>query len=131
MGQQQAPTGHGHAAESRGSRLSSPEARAVVALVLGLGAGYLFSQGRPRMHEADVACLSAPGSISCGPVDSPGHAEYGVPLDVAWTKDGNFHPDGRPACLPPTGRGVVAVRVTWTEVDVDGVAWKQVVGVHC
>jgi hypothetical protein len=112
-------------------RLATPAGAVVIALLLALVVGYLLGRGRSHMHEADVACLSAPGAISCGPLDSPGAAEYGVPLDVAWTEGGTFHPDGRPACLPPTGRGTVRVRVTWTEVETAGTAWKQVVGVHC
>lgn len=113
------------------TRLRTPIGIAVVALLLGVAAGYVVGQERPSMHEAQVACLSAPGVISCGPVDSPGRAVYAVPRDVAWTANGTFHPGGRPACLPPTGRGTVEVRVTWTRVEVEGAAWKQVVGVHC
>lgn len=111
--------------------VATPAGAAVAALVLGLASGYLAGQGRSDLHEADVACLSAAGAISCGPLDSPGSAEYAVPLDVAWTKDGTFHPDGRPECLPPTGRGTEQVRVIWTEAEVGGIAWRQVVGVHC
>ena len=112
-------------------RLRTPAGLAVATLLLGLVAGYVAGHERSSMHEAEVACMSAPGSISCGPVDSPGDAEYGVPLDVAWTKNGTFHSGGRPACLPPTGRGTVQVHVTWTEVETGGIRWKQVVGVHC
>ncbi|WP_170169763.1 hypothetical protein [Nocardioides aurantiacus] len=54
-----------------------------------------------------------------------------MPLDVAWTQDGAFHEGGRPACLPPTGRGTVTVRVTWAEVEVGGRTSKQVLGVYC
>lgn len=133
MGQQQASTaGRTRPVSSRlRDRLTTPAVAVGLVMVLGVVAGYVAGQGRSHMHEADVACLSAPGTISCGPVSSPGDAEYGVPLDVAWTEDGSFHADGRPGCLPPTGRGTVRVRVTWTEVEIDGVAWKQVVGVHC
>lgn len=131
MDQLQAPTRGRAAAVRLRDRLSTPAGVAVVALLLGLVAGYVIGQGRSHMHEADVACLSASGTISCGPLDSPGAAKYGVPLDVAWTKDGTFHADGRPDCLPPTGRGTVQVRVTWTEVETGGISWKQVVGVHC
>ena len=131
MDQLQAPTRGRAAAVRLRDRLSTPAGVAVVALLLGLVAGYVIGQGRSHMHEAEVACLSASGTISCGPLDSRGAAEYGVPLDVAWTKDGTFHADGRPDCLPPTGRGTVQVRVTWTEVETGGISWKQVVGVHC
>lgn len=103
MDQQPAPTRPDSTAATRlKDRLSSPTGIAVVALALGLGTGYVFSQGRAQLHEANVACMSAPGVISCGPVDSPGHADYAVPLDVAWTKDGSFHSGGRPDCLAPT-----------------------------
>jgi hypothetical protein len=133
MDQQQAPTTRqGQAVTSRlRDRLSTAAGVAVVVLLLGLLAGYAVGRARSHLHEADVACRSVPGAISCGSVDSPGEAQYGVPLDVAWTKNGTFHPDGRPDCLPPTGRGTVQVQVTWTEVETEGVAWKQVVGVHC
>lgn len=129
--EQQVRTGGRPVAARLRDRLSTPAGAAVVSLLLGLVAGYVVGEGRSDMHEADVACLSAPGTISCGPLGSPGHAEYRLPLDVAWTKNGTFHFDGRPDCLPPTGRGTTQVRVTWTEVETGGVAWKQVVGVHC
>ncbi|WP_328529726.1 hypothetical protein OG984_00495 [Nocardioides sp. NBC_00368] len=127
---QQASRGHDDATRL-GDRLFTPIGIAVAALLLGLVIGFVFAQGRSHMHEANVACMSAVGAISCGPLDSPGQGEYGVPLDVAWTKDGVFHSDGRPDCLPPTGRGTVQVQVTWTEVETGGTSWKQVVGVHC
>lgn len=131
MNEQQAPTRARAADASVRGWWGTPAGRAVVLLTLGLTIGYLVGQARSPMHEAEVACLSAPGFISCGPLDSPGSAEYSVPLDVAWTKDATFHDGGRPACLPPTGVGTVQVRVTWTEVETAGTAWKQVVGVHC
>lgn len=115
----------------RRARLTTPTGVAITALVVGLLAGYFVGEGRSDTHEETVACLSAPRTISCGPLESPGRAEYTVPLDVAWTQDGAFHADGRPDCLPPTGRGAVEVTVTWTEVETAGVTWKQVVGVHC
>lgn len=104
---------------------------AALLLLLGLVVGYVIGERGPRTEEADVACMSAELIISCSPLDSPGHGEYWVPLDVAWTKNGTLHPSGRPECLPPVSRGVIEVRVTWTEVDVEGSGWKQVVGVHC
>jgi hypothetical protein len=128
---QPAPTRGRPVAVQLRDRLSTPAGVAVAALLLGLVVGYMVGQERSHMYEADVACLSAPGTISCGPPDSPGDAEYRVPLDVAWTKDETFHADGRPDCLPPTGRGTVQTRVTWIAVETGGVAWKQVVGVHC
>jgi hypothetical protein len=123
---------HAHTVRRRLQRpLALPVGIAALAVVMSVVAGYLAGAHQSDMHLATVACLSATGAISCGPVESPGDAEYGVPLDVAWTQDGVFHEGGRPECLPPTGRGTVTVRVTWTEVDVDGTRWKQVVGVHC
>jgi hypothetical protein len=124
--------GHTRTVRQRLQRpLALPVGIAALAVVMSVVAGYVAGAHQSDMHQATVACLSAPGAISCGPVESPGHAEYGVPRDVAWTQDGVFYGDGRPECLPPTGRGTVTVRVTWTEVDVDGTRWKQVVGVHC
>src|SRR4051794_19168505 len=125
MDRQQEPTSPEQAVTLRPrDRLSTTAGFALVVLLLGLVAGFAVGQGRSHMHEADVACMSAPGAISCGPIESPGDAEYGVPLDVAWTRNGSFHPDGRPDCLPPTGRGAVQVRVTWTDVETGGIAWK-------
>lgn len=130
--QQEPNTGASPSVASRlRDRLRTPAGVAVATLLVGILAGYVVGQQRSSMREADVACMSAPGVISCSPTDSPGRAVYAVPLDVAWTKNGTFHPDGRPACLPPTGRGTVEVRVTWTEVETGGIRWKQVVGVHC
>ncbi|MDP3890682.1 hypothetical protein [Nocardioides sp.] len=133
MDQSQAPTSERTLAGSGRlrDRLSTPTGLVAVALVAGLGVGYLTGQGRSHLHETEVACLSAPGVMSCGPIDAPGRAEYLVPKDVAWTQDGAYHSGGRPDCLPPTGRGAVEVRVTWTEVDFGGVTSKRVVGVHC
>jgi hypothetical protein len=107
-----------------------------VCLVVGVGLGYALGQQDPAMHEAEVSCLSAEGSISCTDDPNPGgmvQGDFGVPLDVAWTDThGSFHLDGRPDCLPPTGRGLEGpVGITWVEVEVSGTSWRQVVGVDC
>jgi hypothetical protein len=85
------------------------------------------------MHEAEVRCLSAVGDISCTDDPDPGHAEFRVPRDVAWTDaNGDFHEGDRPQCLPPTGRGLEGpVGITWVKVEVSGRSWRQVVGVAC
>jgi uncharacterized membrane protein len=111
--------------------LTLPMGLAAMTVLVSAVAGYIAGRHQSEMNEATVSCLSTAGTISCGLVGSPGHAEYAVPRDVAWTQYGVFHEDGRPDCLSPPGRGAVTVRVTWTEVDVDGTRWKQVVGVHC
>jgi hypothetical protein len=52
---------------------------------------------------------------------------------VLWIDAAGFtHEDGRPECLPPTGRGLEGpVRVAWTAVEVGGRSWRQVVAVTC
>ena len=106
---------------------------AAACLVLGLGIGYIVGQQRPAMHQAEVTCLSAVGAISCTDDPEPGHGEFWVPRDVAWTdSSGSLHMDGRPECLPPTGRGTEGpVGITWLTVEVSGTSWKQAVGVEC
>lgn len=97
---------------------------AAVALV-----GYLAGS-TSRVVAEEVGCLSAEGVIGCTLSDG---WEVSIPLDVPWTDAGGaFHQGGRPSCLPPTGRGLEdPVRVSWTEVDVDGTGWRQVLHVAC
>lgn len=110
-------------------RLSLPLA---VALLAAGGVGGWFASRENATHETEVACLSLRTSISCGPVADPGQADYRVPVDVAWTNSKGFHMSGRPECLPVDGNDTSKpVSVTWTEVEVDGRTWKQVVGVRC
>lgn len=83
-----------------------------------------------RVVSEEVGCLSADGIIGCTLADG---WDVSVPLDSSWTDaQGQFHEAGRPDCLPPTGRGLEgAVRLWWTEVEVDGTGWRQVVHVQC
>ena len=108
-------------------------AAAAACLVVGLGVGYITGQERPAMREAEVTCLSSAGGISCTDDPDPGHGEFWVPRDVAWIDSaGSLHMDGRPECLPPTGRGTEGpVGITWVTVKVSGTSWKQAVGVEC
>jgi hypothetical protein len=96
--------------------------------LIGIG-GYSAGRGS-RVVTEDVECLSASGVIGCTLDDG---WDVSIPLDIAWTdKAGAFHEGGRPDCLPPTGRGLEGpVRVSWTEVDVDGTQWRQVLAVSC
>ena len=102
-------------------------------LVVGLGLGFVGGQQRSAGRDADVRCLSAPGTISCTDDADTGHGEFWVPRDIAWTDTGgSLHIGGRPDCLPPTGRGAEGpVRITWAKVEVSGTSWKQAVGVTC
>ena len=98
-------------------------------LLLALGA-YVLGTNQPRVHTAEVECMSAPGTISC---ELPDGWYVGVPLDVGWSSaSGGDHFDGRPECLPPTGRGLEPpVRVSWIPVEAEGRGWRQVVWVTC
>ncbi len=104
-----------------------------VLAVLALGAagfvGYTFGN-QSRVVTEDVGCLSATGVIGCTLADG---WDVSIPLGVSWSEaDGTLHEGGRPQCLPPTGRGLEGpVRVTWTDVDVDGRGWRQVLHVAC
>jgi hypothetical protein len=105
-----------------------------VGLVAGLGIGYAVGRERSGVQEAEVVCLSATGVISCSDADGdPGDAEYWVPRDLAWTDPGGgIHVGGRPACLPPTGRGAEGpMELSWLTVELAGTSWKQAVGVRC
>ncbi|GAA1794518.1 hypothetical protein GCM10009795_045090 [Nocardioides hankookensis] len=104
----------------------------IVLGVLGLSlGGYVVGHLRPAtVHHERAGCLSAPGAISCDLSDG---WTIGVPRDVSWTDvQGAWHDDGRPQCLPPTGRGLEGpVGLSWVEAEVDGVGWRQVVHVDC
>jgi hypothetical protein len=136
MSQQESSGQDKPANHSRISRLF-PDRRGAAAaaalLVVGLAVGYFAGQQRPAMHKAEVRCLSAIGDISCTDDPDPGHGEFRVPRDVAWTDSrGSFHMGDRPECLPPTGRGTEGpVGITWVTVEVSGRSWKQAVGVEC
>ena len=89
-----------------------------------------FTLGRSRVATEDVSCLSVERQVGCTLKDG---WDVSVPLDVSWTDAGGvFHQSGRPDCLPPTERGLVGpIQVAWTEVDVEGTGWRQVVWVGC
>ena len=109
------------------------KAAGALCLVVGLGLGFVAGQQRSAARDAEVRCLSASGTISCTDDPDPGHGEYWVPRDIAWTDaGGSLHIGGRPDCLPPTGRGVEGpVGITWARMEVSGTSWKQAVGVKC
>ena len=104
-------------------------AMAVLMLVAVGFIGYTAGSNS-RVVTEEVGCLSAEGVIGCTLDDG---WDVSIPLDVSWTDaEGTVHESGRPECLPPTGRGLEApVRVSWTEVDVDGTGWRQVLHVAC
>lgn len=104
----------------------------VLAALVLLVVGFLsFRAGSAsRVVSEEVGCLSADGVIGCTLADG---WDVSVPLDSSWTDaQGQFHEDGRPGCLPPTGRGLEEpVRIWWTEMSVDGSGWRQVLHVQC
>jgi hypothetical protein len=115
------------------STMMSGRRSLLVLAVAALGVGLLlFQWGRsqPQVFEASVECLSAPGTISC---ELPDGWTISIPRDVKWTdRHGDFHEDGRPGCLPPTGIGLEGpVRMWWTEVEAGGMGWRQVIMVGC
>jgi hypothetical protein len=102
---------------------------AVVGLA-GAGLGYATSEAtNGEHHESGVRCLSADGAISC---ELPDDWTVSVPLDVSWSGAGGSHEGSRPACLPPTGRGLEGpVELVWVPVEADGSEWREVVWVGC
>lgn len=107
-----------------------PVVAAVLLLVVVALLAYWAGRSQSRVVEAEVGCLSAVGTISC---ELPDGWTVGVPKDVGWTDiRGASHEDGRPACLPPSGRGLEGpVRLSWVPAEVDGRSWRQVVWVTC
>jgi hypothetical protein len=99
-------------------------------LVLVVGVVAFRSGSSSRVVTEEVGCLSAEEVIGCTLNDG---WDVSVPLDNSWTDaQGVFHEDGRPDCLPPTGRGLEGpVRISWTEMKVDGTGWRQVLHVVC
>ena len=104
----------------------------VISLLLLVAVGvFAFRSGSStRVVTEEVSCLSATEVIGCTLNDG---WDVSVPLDNSWTDaQGAFHEDGRPACLPPTGRGLEGpVRISWTDMNVNGTGWRQVLHVEC
>ena len=100
-----------------------------IALIVVAVAGYLLGH-RARIVRESVGCLSADKVISCTLDDG---WTVSVPLDVAWSDvNDTFHQQGRPTCLPPTGRGLEGpVQIAWTKVEAGDIGWRQVVWVGC
>lgn len=83
---------------------------------------------QPDSYEVTATALSAPNAISA---EGEGWT-YNIPTDVAWRDvQGRFHDNGRPECLPPTGKEEGPVRFKAVPVGVDGVKFRQVVFVEC
>jgi len=102
---------------------------AAVALAILL-AGYIGV--RLGEDKASVRSLIGSGRSASGAISlKSGNWWYGVPLSVRWqSADGAWHEDGRPACLPPTGK-VGPVKFGAVPVSRDGVGWRAVVWVSC
>lgn len=97
---------------------------AVVALI-GVAA---VDTARPDRWTKTGMALSAEGAIAMV-VDG---YDYAIPKDVAWTDvRGGYHGDGRPECLPPSGKLEGPVRITAEPVEAAGYERRQVVHVEC
>ncbi len=108
------------------TRWAVPLAVLLLAVVAYLG----YTAGSSeRVVTEEVDCMSGQEVIGCTLSDG---WDISVPLDVAWTDASGFHESGRPDCLPPTGLGTEGpVQISWTEVETNGWAWRQVLHVAC
>lgn len=99
-------------------------------LLLAAAAGYAIGSGRPTatIHRGMVYSM---GTMSSEPIDG---WTYGIPTDLAWIDaSGSFHGQGRPDCLPPSGR---VGPITFASVEVatpstGSVGYRAVVWVSC
>lgn len=99
----------------------------LAALLLAGYVGGLIGQSRAGVRSVVGAGVSGQYSISI----KAGDWWYGVPLSVPWqSADGAWHEDGRPACLPPTGK-VGPVRLGAVPVTRGDTGWRAVVWVSC
>lgn len=103
---------------------------ALAVLVLVAAAVGFLAGRQSRVITETVECSSAVRVIQCTLEDG---WTVSVPLRVGWSNNfGTSHPGQRPACLPPSGIGLEGpVEITWTEVEVDGRGWRQVLWVGC
>ena len=117
------------------ARAGSPSRRvgmgilaAVLAVAILVGV-FALGQRKPLVVEEEADCLSTSGSISCALDDD---WTVSVPTEVTWTgTDGVRHEGVRPECLPAAGVGTRTVWLAWVPVEVDGMAWRQVIHVQC
>lgn len=102
-------------------------AAAAIAVVAGLG-GFWVGSSKGDAFETVGTAHSTEAQIGVEGDDW----SYNVPLDVRWTDaDGTWHDSGRPECLPPSDTALEGVRITAVPVEARGMAFRQVVAVHC
>ncbi len=118
------PKGEGWSARQRTG------ATIVVLLAALAFLSYYMGRGQPDVVESELGCFSGATSIVC---ELPSGATLRVPQDIGWTDSaGADHFDGRPGCLPPTGRLLDnPVRLSWLPLEVYGRPLRQVVWVTC
>jgi hypothetical protein len=99
----------------------------VITVVAGL-IGFAWGDRVSTTTEA-VTCHAGTRMTTCTLGDG---WDVSVPFDVGWTDARGYHEGNRPACLRSRGDRVVeGVGVTWTEVEVDGRSWRQVLQMQC
>ena len=114
-------------ASARAIRRAGMGVALVAALLLAGYVGGLIGQRRVGVRSVVGLGYSTQYQISV----KAGSWWYEVPLSVRWqSADGTWHEDGRPACLPPTGK-VGPVRLGAVPVTQDNTGWRAVVWVSC
>lgn len=99
----------------------------VAALLIAGYIGVSIGQSRAGVHSVVGSGYSRQDAIS---IKADGWW-YEVPSSVRWqSADGTWHEDGRPACLPPTGK-VGPVRLGEVPVTQGSTGWRAVVWVSC
>ena len=105
-----------------------PMLAGVLGAVLTIAGVAAVDAATPERWTTTGMALSAEGAIG---MDVDGD-DYTVPKDVAWTDvRGAYHEDGRPECLPPSGKLEGPIRITAEAVEAAGYKRRQVVHVQC
>ena len=104
------------------------------ALLIGLvlagvaTAGYAAGS-QTRVVTEQATWQSFPGDVAC---ELDGGGSIGFNPVIVWTDGPNTINEGsRPACLPPDGPIERPVQISWVEVDVEGISWRQALRVDC